>query len=36
VLSSGDAEELHAFLLDRAWDAYTSQSARRDPAPAAN
>jgi quinohemoprotein ethanol dehydrogenase len=36
VLSSDDAEEIHAFLLDRAWDAYTAQSARREAAPASN
>jgi cation transport regulator ChaB len=36
VLSSDDAQEIHAFLLDRAWDGYTTQSTRRDPAPASN
>jgi quinohemoprotein ethanol dehydrogenase len=30
VLSSGDVENIHAFLIDRAWDAYTAQSAHRD------
>ena len=35
-LSSDDAEKLHTFLLDRAWDAYTTQSAHREPAPASN
>lgn len=35
VLSSEDAEEIHAFLLDRAWEAYESQSAHRETNPAA-
>lgn len=29
VLSGKDADDIHAFLLDRAWDAYTSQFAHR-------
>ena len=33
VLSSVEAEEIHAFLVDRAWDAYNAQSAHGEPAP---
>jgi hypothetical protein len=30
VLSSDDVENIHSFLIDRAWQAYTAQSAHRD------
>ncbi len=36
VLSSDEAEAIHSFLLDRAWDAYTAQSAHGGPDPPAN
>jgi len=36
VLSKDDVEKIHAFLIDRAWDAYTAQSAHHGPAHAPN